>query len=171
MDKIKIGYDYNAEQLDRKNAPIKEGYYQALVEYFNRYELNIPIDTLNFSDTFVIEFEKMHRDAFPSFVTLEKMLELSSVNLDEIRTIERHYYSIPEVDKDQDYNIYAITEREIVSYDLSAHCLSIVDEFEGLFGKMSQKQYNELCILFKGLITTDRRTGERSINPQRIKNI
>ena len=56
MDKIKIGYDYTAEQLDRKNAPIKEGYYQALIEYFNRYELNIPIYTLNFSDTFVIEF-------------------------------------------------------------------------------------------------------------------
>lgn len=99
------------------------------------------------------------------------MLELSSVNLDEIRTIERHYYSIAEVDPNRDYNIYTETQRHICLHNLSADCLLLVDQYEGLFGKMTQKQYNELCILFKGLITNDRRTGERSINPQRIKNI
>lgn len=170
MKQIKIGYDHEAKRLGDINRRKKASYLLELQEFFNQYQLQFKLESDNYNECFQEQFENVHSDNFPNFVSLKKMLELSEVNFAVLDALELHYRQTPSVDADVDYTIYAVNERQINAFNLANRCLELIDELGNVFGTpINNKVFNELSISFKGIVTIDRHTSKRSVNVNRIK--
>ena len=169
MKQIRIGYDHEAKRLDDINRPKKASYLLELQEFFNEYQLTFKEESTNYNECFQVQFESVHSDNFPNFVSVKKMLELSEVNFEVLDALEQYYRTTPSVDNDRDYNIYTSNQRQIDAYNLALRTLDIINELGDLYTPINQKLYNELSVLFRGIITIDKHSSKRSVNVTRIK--
>lgn len=171
MKQIRIGYNHEAKRQDDINRPKKASYLLELQEFFNEYQLTFKEESTNYNECFQVQFENVHSDNFPQFVSLKKMLELSEVNFEVLDALEHHYRQTPSVDNDRDYNIYTQNQRQIDAYNLAHRCLDLINDLGELYSPINNKLFNELSISFKGIVTIDRHTSKRSVNVARIKSL
>ena len=171
MNKIKIGFDYNAKRIDDLNRPKKASYQLELEQFFDSYSLQFNENDSNYTTSFKEQFDVIHKKNFPEFVSLDKRLELSEIDFGILDDLEQFYKAIPKIYNEKDYTIYATSERQIEAFNLAHTVLDLIKQIESFYGTLSQKTYNELTISLRGIITIDKRTSERCINVNRIKNV
>jgi hypothetical protein len=171
MPKIKMGYDYESKRRDDINRPKKASYLLELESFFNDYDLTFKEDAESYVQSFRGQFEIRYSDSFPVFVNIDKMLELSEVSFDVLIALERFYKEIPPIDNERDYNIYTLNERQDQAFKIATDCLVLIERIGDLYSPINNKQFNDLSISLRGLITIDKNTSKRAVNCQRIQSL
>lgn len=122
---IIIGKDNAREDAYKRDLEAKRRDLTALDEYCSTF-VSIEDKTILFKDfkeTFLKMFYDKYHSQFPSIVTLQKMIEFSSVDMDKIDTLSKNIESI-KIDLDEsfsplsevDFNIYTKTQKENLLY-------------------------------------------------------
>lgn len=122
---IIIGKDKAREDAYKRDLEAKRRDLTALDEYCSTF-VSIEDKTILFKDfkeTFLKMFYDKYHSQFPSIVTLQKMIEFSSVDMDKIETLCRNIESI-KIDLDEtfsplseiDFNIYTKNQKENLLY-------------------------------------------------------
>jgi hypothetical protein len=122
---IIIGKDNAREDAYKRDLEAKRRDLTALDEYCSTF-VSIEDKTILFKDfkeTFLKMFYDKYASQFPSIVTLQKMIEFSSVDMDKIETLCRNIESI-KIDLDEtfsplsqiDFNIYTKSQKENLLY-------------------------------------------------------
>ena len=116
-----IGKDTAREDAYKRDLNAKRNDLSALYEYCSRF-IEIQDKTVlfkNFKETFLKMFYDKYQTQFPSIVTLEKMLDFASVDMQKIETLAKSIEAINielnsdfEPIKDIDFNIYTKTQKE-----------------------------------------------------------
>ena len=116
-----IGKDTAREDAYKRDLNAKRNDLSALYEYCSRF-IEIEDKTIlfrNFKETFLKLFYDKYQSQFPSIVTLEKMLDFASVDMQKIETLAKSIEAINielnsdfEPIKDIDFNIYTKTQKE-----------------------------------------------------------
>ena len=116
-----IGKDTAREDAYKRDLNTKRNDLSALHEYCSRF-IEIEDKTIlfrNFKETFLKLFYDKYHSQFPSIVTLEKMLDFASVDMQKIETLAKSIEAINielnsdfEPVKDIDFNIYTKTQKE-----------------------------------------------------------
>jgi hypothetical protein len=116
-----IGKDTAREDAYKRDLNTKRNDLSALHEYCSRF-IEIEDKTVlfkNFKETFLKMFYDKYQTQFPSIVTLEKMLDFASVDMQKIETLAKSIEAINielnsdfEPIKDVDFNIYTKTQKE-----------------------------------------------------------
>jgi hypothetical protein len=116
-----IGKDTAREDAYKRDLNTKRNDLSALHEYCSRF-IEIEDKTVlfkNFKETFLKMFYEKYQTQFPSIVTLEKMLDFASVDMQKIETLAKSIEAINielnsdfEPIKDVDFNIYTKTQKE-----------------------------------------------------------
>ncbi len=116
-----IGKDTAREDAYKRDLNAKRNDLSALHEYCSRF-IEIQDKTVlfkNFKETFLKMFYDKYQTQFPSIVTLEKMLDFASVDMQKIETLAKSIEAINielnsdfEPIKDVDFNIYTKTQKE-----------------------------------------------------------
>lgn len=116
-----IGKDTTREDAYKRDLNAKRSDLNALYEYCSRF-IEIEDKTVlfkNFKETFLKMFYDKYYSQFPSIVTLEKMLDFASVDMQKIETLATSIESINiELNsdfhpvKEVDFNIYTKTQKE-----------------------------------------------------------
>ena len=116
-----IGKDTAREDAYKRDLKAKRSDLNALHEYCSRF-IEIEDKTVlfkNFKETFLKMFYDKYQTQFPSIVTLEKMLDFASVDMQKIETLATSIEAINielnsdfEPIKDVDFNIYTKTQKE-----------------------------------------------------------
>ena len=116
-----IGKDTAREDAYKRDLNAKRSDLNALYEYCSRF-IDIEDKTVlfkNFKETFLKMFYDKYHTQFPSIVTLEKMLDFASVDVQKIETLATSIEAINiELDtdfhpvKEVDFNIYTKTQKE-----------------------------------------------------------
>ena len=116
-----IGKDTAREDAYKRDLNTKRNDLSALHEYCSRF-IEIEDKTVlfkNFKETFLKMFYDKYQSQFPSIVTLEKMLDFASVDMQKIETLATSIEAINielnsdfEPVKDVDFNIYTKTQKE-----------------------------------------------------------
>ena len=116
-----IGKDTAREDAYKRDLNAKRNDLSALYEYCSRF-IDIEDKTVlfkNFKETFLRMFYDKYHTQFPSIVTLEKMLDFASVDMQKIETLATSIEAINielnsdfEPVKDVDFNIYTKTQKE-----------------------------------------------------------
>ena len=116
-----IGKDTAREDAYKRDLNAKRNDLSALHEYCSRF-IEIEDKTVlfkNFKETFLKMFYDKYQTQFPSIVTLEKMLDFASVDMQKIETLAKSIEAINielnsdfEPIKDIDFNIYTKTQKE-----------------------------------------------------------
>tara|TARA_R110000803_G_C11979617_1_gene320587 strand:- start:80 stop:643 length:564 start_codon:yes stop_codon:yes gene_type:complete len=122
---IIIGRNQSTEDAYKRDLESKRRDLKALDEYCSTF-VSIDNKTILFKDfkeTFLKMFYNKYASQFPSIVTLEKMIEFSSVDMDKIETLATNIESIKiDLDKDYkevkevDFNIYTTTQKDNLLY-------------------------------------------------------
>jgi len=122
---IIISRDTAREDAYKRDLDAKRRDLTALDEYCSTF-VSIEDKTILFKDfkeTFLKMFYDKYASQFPSIVTLQKMIEFSSVDMDKIETLCKNIESI-KIDLDEnfhqlsevDFNIYTKTQKENLLY-------------------------------------------------------
>jgi len=116
-----IGKDTAREDAYKRDLNAKRNDLSALYEYCSRF-IEIQDKTIlfrNFKETFLKLFYDKYHSQFPSIVTLEKMLDFASVDMQKIETLAKSIEAINielnsdfEPIKEVDFNIYTKTQKE-----------------------------------------------------------
>ena len=116
-----IGKDTAREDAYKRDLNTKRNDLSALHEYCSRF-IEIQDKTVlfkNFKETFLKMFYEKYQTQFPSIVTLEKMLDFASVDMQKIETLAKSIEAINielnsdfEPIKEVDFNIYTKTQKE-----------------------------------------------------------
>ena len=116
-----IGKDTAREDAYKRDLNAKRNDLSALHEYCSRF-IEIEDKTIlfrNFKETFLKLFYDKYHSQFPSIVTLEKMLDFASVDMQKIETLAKSIEAINielnsdfEPIKEVDFNIYTKTQKE-----------------------------------------------------------
>ena len=116
-----IGKDTAREDAYKRDLNAKRNDLSALHEYCSRF-IEIEDKTVlfkNFKETFLKMFYDKYQTQFPSIVTLEKMLDFASVDMQKIETLAKSIEAINielnsdfEPIKEVDFNIYTKTQKE-----------------------------------------------------------
>ena len=116
-----IGKDTAREDAYKRDLNAKRNDLSALHEYCSRF-IEIQDKTVlfkNFKETFLKMFYEKYQTQFPSIVTLEKMLDFASVDMQKIETLAKSIEAINielnsdfEPVKEVDFNIYTKTQKE-----------------------------------------------------------
>jgi len=116
-----IGKDTAREDAYKRDLNTKRNDLSALHEYCSRF-IEIEDKTIlfrNFKETFLKLFYDKYHSQFPSIVTLEKMLDFASVDMQKIETLAKSIEAINielnsdfEPIKEVDFNIYTKTQKE-----------------------------------------------------------
>jgi hypothetical protein len=116
-----IGKDTAREDAYKRDLNTKRNDLSALHEYCSRF-IEIEDKTVlfkNFKETFLKMFYDKYHSQFPSIVTLEKMLDFASVDMQKIETLAKSIEAINielnsdfEPIKEVDFNIYTKTQKE-----------------------------------------------------------
>mgnify|MGYP000907669418 len=171
MEKIIIGYDYEAKRQDDLNRPKKASYLLELEAFFYKYQLEFIENESCFVQSFKEQFALEHRDSFPEFVSLKKMYELAEVNFEVLIALERCYKEIAPIDNNRDYNIYTKNDNQVNAYNLGLQLLDVIKETGDLYSPINNKTFNEISICFRGLIIIDKYTSKRTVNHKKIQNL
>ena len=120
---IKIGYDIFNERTERTNADNKAKLQAQAELYFQKYKIDIECKETfcqSFTDYFRTQFEKTYSDKLPEFIPLHKKIEMTGINISEIKALENAFKDIrtpydimtKDIPKDRDYNIYATNKEQ-----------------------------------------------------------
>ena len=171
MERIKIGFDYEAKRQDDSNRPKKASYLLELEAFFYKYQLEFIDEKICFVQSFKEQFALQHSDSFPEFVSLKKMYELAEVNFEVLIALERCYKEIAPIDNNRDYNIYTKNDNQVNAYNLGLELLDVINKTGNLYSPINNKTFNEISICFRGLVTIDKYTSERTVNHKKIQNL
>ena len=160
---IKIGYDFLKERTERTGADNKKHLQNKAEQYFEKYKVEISaVDMFcdSFTEYFNTQFEKIYSDKLPSFIPLQKKIEMTGVNISELKSIENAFKDIStpydimtkDIPKDRNYNIYATTKEQQTRLKACLQIIKGVKQLAKLGVNMYQQKQVEAtrrCLQFK----------------------
>lgn len=132
--RIALYVDELAKEEYKRSKEAKHSAYNDALTYCERY-LTID-DTKAFKSDIWGHFEAVYlekyRSEFPPIVTDAKIFELSDIDTDKIKALQRKYEAINAPDKEPDFTVYANTPEQIERFNATQKICDTLNTVQGI---------------------------------------
>lgn len=165
---MKIGFNHDLKKQHERDVAQKQQLFIEAEGFFRRYDLELTDPQKahdSFTDHFRSQFSVMYADRFPKFLSVDEMMSTWNVDLRELASIEEQYKAIrcpfdpltQDIRSDVNYEIHTTNDTQTERFKIAQDMIELIKRMESIGDRVNS---THLQTAVRGLITTDRRTGE-----------